>query len=221
MTGFIIFVIIAVVSNLLSKAKQADVAKRTPASPLPPPDDLEQAARTRRIQEEIRRKIAERRGGAAGPEAASPAESEWDVRQRQIREEIRRKAQPDEEPKAEPAREIFSGPAVPPLDPFGGRGTWARRTFEERVPEPPPLPAQPAGPEPARQSEIAAQLSALREARAAAEATAAAREAETQWTEATKPAVAASAWRKDLRSAADLRRAMVLREVLGPPVALR
>ena len=90
----------------------------------------------------------------------------------------------------------------------------------EREEEPPALPAQAAAEQP-RQSEIAGQLTALREARAAAQAKAEARAAEVPWTEATKPGTGPSAWRKDLRRPADLRRAIVLREVLGPPVALR
>jgi hypothetical protein len=72
-----------------------------------------------------------------------------------------------------------------------------------------------------RQEEIASQLAALQEEQAAAQATAVARASETSWTESTRTASGPSAWRNDLRSRADLRRAIVLRELLGPPVALR
>jgi hypothetical protein len=199
MTGFIIFIIVAILSQLAAKAKQAE-AKRTPASPLARPDDLEQAARTRRIQEEIRRKIAERRGGLIPPPAdlSTPVE--------------------EERPPAPPA---VPRPFVPPLDPFGGPITrTARPVFERRAPEPPPLPARPSAAL-ARQEEISTQMATLQEKQATAQTTAAARAAETSWTAATRTAAGPSAWRNDLRSPADLRRAIVLRELLGPPVALR
>ena len=187
--AFIIFIIIAVVSNLLSKAKEDRGVKRTPAAPLRPADDLDQAERTRRIQEEIRRKIAERRGVALPPPVPAPS-----------------------------LAEVEREPAEEPVE-------WEMPRELEPPPLPVPMAARTAALEQARQEELAAQLAALEDARAAARATAetiaTARAAETNWTETTKPATGASAWRKDLRSAGDLRRAMVLREVLGPPVALR
>lgn len=193
MSPFIIAIIIAFISSMLAKAKQADEVKRTPSSPLPPPDDLEQAARTRRIQEEIRRKIAERRGVATPSPEATP-------------------------PVAPPIFSDWSAGPLPPVDPFGGSRARPARATVRRELEPPPVPVAA---EQERQVEIAGQLAALAEAQATAGTIAAARVAETSWTEATKSATGASAWRKDLRSGADLRRAVVLRELIGPPVALR
>jgi hypothetical protein len=113
------------------------------------------------------------------------------------------------------------GEWVPPVDPFGGPITRTARTvFEKRAPEPPPLPARPSAAV-ERQEEIVTQMAALQEEQDAALATAAARASETNWTESTRTASGPSAWRNDLRSPADLRRAIVLRELLGPPVALR
>ncbi len=202
MNGLIILIIIIVVGQMMAMATKAAAEQR----PAAPPDDLEQAARTRRIQEEIRRKIAERRGGLIPP----PADLSYPVE--------------EETPPTPPA---FPRPIMgpPPLDPFGGptRGPLtrtARSVFEGRAPAPPPLPAR-SSPELARQEEIATQMAALQEARDAAQTTAAARATEASWTESTRTASGPSAWRNDLRSPADLRRAIVLRELLGPPVALR
>jgi hypothetical protein len=72
-----------------------------------------------------------------------------------------------------------------------------------------------------RKEEIVFQLAALQEEQATARTTAEARAAETSWTAATRTASGPSAWRNELRSPADLRRAIVLRELLGPPLALR
>ncbi len=200
LVSIIVFVIIAVISNLASQAMKAEEKKRTPPSPLPPPDDLEQAARTRRIQDEIRRKIAERRGLNLPPEEeAIPAD--------------------ENEPPAAPT--IFGRPRTEPLDPFGGPiARPLRELFEPRPPEPPALPI-PAMVEPEPLREPVERVVTLSEIKATERTIAMAREAEMTWADATKTASGASAWRKDLRSPADLRRAVVLREVLGPPVALR
>jgi len=191
--GFIqIIIFVVVVISMMTKATAA-AAKRPPT---PPRGDIDQSERTRRIQEEIRRKIAERRGGLTQPAGMDTS---------------------TEEETAPPA---FPRPLVVPLDPFGGPRDGRPRAFEPRAPEPPPLPSGPTA-EQVRQEELAAQLAALQEARAAAQATAMARATETNWTESTRTAAGPSAWRSDLRSPADLRRAIVLRELLGPPVALR
>jgi hypothetical protein len=196
MSLFEILIIIGIIVSMMSKAAAA-AAKRSPS---PPPDDLEQAERLRRIREEIRRKIVERRGGLTQPAAElSPPAAEGT-------------------PPAFP----WPGERVPPLDPFGGRTITrtAPPPVEQRAPEPPLLPARPSAVL-ERQEEVASQLAALQEEQAAAQATAVARASETSWTESTRTASGPSAWRNDLRSRADLRRAIVLRELLGPPVALR
>ncbi len=189
--AFIIFIIVAVVSNLLSKAKEADEAKRTRAVP---PDDPEQAARTRRIQEEIRRKIAGRRDPMAPPE-----------------EEL---AAPMTEAELGDA-ENFPRPLEPVVRPFDRPEpeSWQEREAAQRESE---LQAELA-----RQAGLAARFAALAEAPAKAGTMAVARVTGSNWAEAVPPASGPPAWRKDLRGAGNLRRAMVLREVLGPPAALR
>jgi hypothetical protein len=196
MSGLAILAIIIIIGQMMSKASKA--AEQRPAAP---PDDLEQAARTWRIQEEIRRKIAERRGGLIPPPAdlSSPVAGE-----------------------APPTPPAYSRPIMtrPLVDPFGGPRMGAPRAFETRPAEPPPLPVQPSA-ELERQEEYAAKMADLQEEQAADQETADARAAETNWTESTRTASGPSAWRNDLRSPTDLRRAIVLRELLGPPLALR
>lgn len=147
-------------------------------------EDPELAERTRRIREEIQRKISQRQQGGA----------------------------PESEPV--PAPEYAEEP--PPLI----RDIVVARS------EPPPVPSGSRF-ESARQAEILeqqAQLEArLRDARRLKEA--AARRAEfeqsTKDQHAVRRAAARSAVLDDLKDPEALRRAFILREVLGPPVALR
>jgi len=157
--------------------------------------DPDQEERARRIREEIQRKIAERRGRAPGSAPAEP-------------------------------------PSVPRLDPF-------RPVFqEESRPAPPPLrPPEPATPRETvaayddsaaleRQRRLAEQMEALEERRREAR-----RVAAQALSGEAAPAVGVSSSRTsalgtrgvaaELRDPRALRRAMVLREVLAAPVALR
>ena len=68
-----VIVVISIVRTVMRLAGRMEQPSRTPT--LPGDFDPEAAARTRRIQEEIRRKIAERRGELVAPET-SLAESE-------------------------------------------------------------------------------------------------------------------------------------------------
>jgi hypothetical protein len=148
----------------------------------PNADALEEAERTRRIQEEIRRKILERRGGTPPP-VAVPA----------------------------PAAEYREEPE------------WL-----EEGPRPRPAPVAPPPLEDAvlaRQRALQEQLQALEERRAAARAKStgfppapsANRPARLPGMPSTDlPELVAS-----LRNPAAVRRAILLREVLGPPVSLR
>lgn len=155
--------------------------------------DPEQAERVRRIQEEIRRKIAERRGQAAPPPIPTPA------------------------------------PTLEPFNPM--RPVFREEASPRPVATPPPMPARledasdhddSAALE--RQRRLAEQLAKLetarREARRAAQAL-----SETGAASAkvrTEPAViGARGLVAELRDPQALRRAMVLREVLDAPVALR
>ena len=151
----------------------------------PNADAMEEEVRTRRIQEEIRRKIQERRGGGAPVPAPPP-----------LREEA-------------PAYEIPSEP------------DWREEEVPRSVPQPPPLDDGVL----ARQRALQEQLEALAERRRAALAAA------RNDSPVTAAAIGASATGmaspksgallRDLRNPESVRRAIVLREVLGPPLALR
>ena len=156
--------------------------------------ETEEQRRMRDIQERIRRKIAERRGGAApGPvteEAAAPAT-------------------------------LLRPTRVPPLEPFGGPSRRMVIETMRRVME----PEEPA-PEDAemieRQRKLADQIRALDEARVAVTRRAAQVVEQRDNAAASSGAVTPHAvWLGDLRDAKTLRRAFVLREVLGAPVGLR
>jgi len=159
----------------------------------PTGEDSAAAERTRRVQEEIRRKIAERRSGVT----------------RKVAERIPSLVRP---------------PRVPPLDPFGGPMQRVGRKIEEMA-EPWLRPADEAATQAVleRQEKLAEEMRALDAARLAqqrrASEIAAAKKAE-------RPAGdrAVAAWkdlRGDLHDPRALRRAIVLREVLGAPVGLR
>jgi hypothetical protein len=145
---------------------------------------MEQAENTRRIQEEIRRKIAERRGGGqATPPSLPPAMPEAPVMRR-------------EQPEPLPSRHLQE-----------------RRAAEERE----------AALVLERQRHLAEQLAALQERKAGL-----ARDAKAVWAAQPANPVAASArvreetgLLQELRNARSLRRAIILREVLGTPAGLR
>jgi hypothetical protein len=165
------------------------------------PDSEEQAERTRRVQEVIRRKIAERRGRA--PDV---------VERRTARERMPPLVRPTQ---------------VPPLDPFGGPMRRIIRKIEDAAAKlDQPIDNPEAGAktsELVRQAKLAEQLRELEVARVAQERRAAEialvkikRRAETR----PMPAVFGDV-RAVLRDPRELRRAVILREVLGPPVGLR
>lgn len=169
---FFIFVAVSIARNVLKVAKKMN---EQPPGGNSADSDPDLAERTRRIQAEIRRKIAERRGMPVPP------------------------------PEPEPQIEVVE-PAVPP--PFlvvEGDPAEHAAILE-------------------RQRQLSDQMRALEGARVAeqrraahlmAAETAAARSAEGQLLRARDELLA------DVRDPAGLRRAIVLREVLGPPVGLR
>ena len=183
----LIFVIIMVVSSLLKKLKPAAEESSAPQSRPQPYDDSEDAERTRRLQEEIRRKIAERRGQVSPPPMPSQAPEplfpmpSW----------------------AEPAEE---------RSPYKVEEPVAR---VETVPATDPILEQ--------QRELAEQLAAIKTAQHVAVNRASWQVSKPAETEAE--AVIARAddvyGLRELRNARSLRKAIILREVLGPPVALR
>jgi hypothetical protein len=167
------------------------------APPAPPEDrhfdDPELAERTRRIREDIQRRIAERRRGAAGYESPSAPPPVLD---------------------AEPA--AYEPP--PPL---------VREIVMERAPEPVRMTATASRIEAQRHAEILEQQATLAEKMRELELMKSAAVRRTQFEQSTADTqvedkvAARGALMGELRSPDALRRAFVLREVLGPPVALR
>jgi type IV secretory pathway VirB10-like protein len=177
-----LFVIAVAVVAILQKFKRA---RPGAAGAGPAAEDNEQAERTRRIQEEIRRRIMERRGLAPGPPPASAT---------------------SEEPPPFPA----APPMIEEVRPFV---------------VPPPLEqvmAAPAAADNTRELERQQQmLGQLRDLEAARQDQAYVIPAST----AGAVAAASDAGRSnrllaELRQPAGLRRAVLLREILGPPVGL-
>ncbi|MBI2513346.1 MAG: hypothetical protein HYV96_15315 [Opitutae bacterium] len=187
-------VIIAGVIAQLIKAVRGQKGGDEEAPPVPPEDkpfaDPELAERTRRIREDIQRKIAERRRAATGYELPSA---------------------PPPVPEAEPAAY-----APPPI---------VREVVLERVPEPARLGASRV--EVQRQAEILEQQATLAEKMRELELMKSAAVRRTEFEQSTADTqvedkvAARGALLGELRSPDALRRAFVLREVLGPPVALR
>lgn len=198
--GFFVFVFIAI-SMIRAIRKAMQLTKENG----PAPDETEDQKNLRRIQEGIRRKIAERRAGTAADQPPPL---------------LARGAEREPGPTRVP-------PAVPPLDAFGGP---APRTLADMARPAPSRELAPTGPAlteaaaVARQEELAEQMRLLEEARGLARRRAAeiaaARKAESD-SEAGVLATARGTLLADLREPQSLRRALVLREVLGPPVALR
>jgi hypothetical protein len=180
----VLFVIAIAVVAVLQKLKRTHAGE---AADEPPAVDPEQAERTRRIQEEIRRRIMERRGlaSAPGPETM-------------------------ERPPPLPA----PPPLIEELQPFVVPPPLEQTMEESRA-------ASVSTHESESQQQMLQQLRELEAARAAAYQTV----KPTAGAEATIPASGGSRpvsrIPADLRSPAGLRRAVVLREILGPPVGLR
>jgi len=170
---FFIFVAVSMVRNALRVAKRLN---QPPSSSRPPEaEDPEVAERTRRIQEMIRRKIAERRGEPAATEVAPVG------------------------PEMEPPVMLEEVPAEPAYNPT------TAAVLE-------------------RQQQLAGQMRALEAARMSEQrrATQVTADLKTE-AESERGMFTASHGEllADLRDPVSLRRAFVLREVLGPPVGLR
>jgi hypothetical protein len=156
-------------------------------------NESDEQRRVREIQERIRKKIAERRGGKV-PAPEEPASM----------------------------RPPLTSPPHAPLDPFGGpsRRSVVIETMRRTV-----QPAEPPRIDPAvleRQQQLAEQMRVLEEARATVLRRAAQVVAQRDNVAASSSAatVPHAGWLGDLRDPRTLRRAFVLREVLGPPAAL-
>lgn len=192
---FTVLIIAGVLSQLIQAIKgkkgqpEADATEAAPEAQF---EDLETAERTRRIREEIRRKIAERQGGDASTEPPPFA--------------------PEPELRPEPAA---YEPEPPPLP---------RSVIAERAPE---AAAALSRLESQRQAEILEQQATLAERMRELETmkAAAQRRAAFEALSVSQATVQREKTRgallDDLRDPQALRQAIILREVLGPPVALR
>ncbi len=193
----VVFVLVSVIKGFRQSGRSGE------QRPVELPGDIEEQRRVREIQETIRRKIAERRGGteARPEEANAPAEV----------------VPPLHQPRP------VSPPARPhPFEEFPRHVLVEREPLPSRV-EPPRL-AQSNRAELERQVRLADELRSVEETRLQLARRAAHRATEkSEAAQAHGALLTASRERLllDLGDRHSLRRAWVLREVLGPPVALR
>ncbi len=203
--GVAIFVVVVVTQLVRGAVRSRKIAEeKAPAA-----EDYDEQRRTREIQERIRRQISERRGGQSPAPAALPPP---------LAREMAPSAAP--QPQTTQLPELFGGPLGRMLEEL------QKRAQPQPVPiEPPPLVAARANQaELERQAKLAAELQSLEEARADARRRAAHRTEVKLVTASSAPVLRTAARGQLLGDLADrqsLRRAFVLREVLGPPVALR
>jgi hypothetical protein len=195
--------IVVAIAGVLVRVLQAASAKsrRSGDQPPEPPKeyefkDAELAERTRKIREEIRRKIEERRGRPAPPVSAEPDRPRISPAERS--------------PEATPPPVVTSLPEIireimnptvelPPIE--------QEPVTEVAVEAPPPL-AEPG------RLRAEAHARDVVERRAAVQVAIANRDSGLL-------AANRAALLQDVRDPAALRRAFILREVLGPPLALR
>jgi hypothetical protein len=195
----------AAIAYFINRRKHSEAETETPprSASNAGESSYEQAERTRRVQDEIRRKIAERRG--AVPEVPSAPASRSRI--------------PD----------LVPPPRVPPLDPFGGPMRRILRKIEEAAEQ--ATPSESAQDRSAAANELARQRM-LEERMREMEATKLVRENQLRTQVAllakkrsglNEPSAPLTTGRlgRALLSPQELRRAIVLREVLGPPVSLR
>ena len=174
--------------------------------------EADDETRAEQVREEIRRKIAARRAGTALPEPALP-------------EPVSKERWPMEsvpEPRFELPPVLRPRPAVGPTDTFGGPMIPAlRRRDEAPQVEVSPVAVATETLEASleRQEQLAIKLQELADQRALAERRAAA--VVVTQAAVARHALAGDELRRDLRDPRSLRRAMILREVLGAPVGLR
>ena len=170
--------------------------KLDPAEP-----DPEEAERTRRIQEEIRRKILQRHEDRTGPMAEPPSLPG---------------------PTVTESRPSLPNPTAAPRPVAGGQLPDVLRRVLEQVRDPEAerrAAADRAVRE--RQRQLQEQLAALEAERLAAQSRATSKVEAAEAEATVRREERELSLTGDLRGAKNLRRAVVLREVLGPPVGLR
>lgn len=195
---WVLIAIASVIARVVMKRKQGEDGEGTQT---PPPkeyefEDPELAERTRKIREEIQRKIAERRGQHAQPPLL-PAEQTRPT-------PLTRSPEATQPPTTLPEilREVLQPKPVPVPPPVRQAMTVNMAEEAER---------QAALMEQVKEAELMKAAALRRQAF----------EAETADKEPAALAQARTVVLDDLRNPQALRRAFVLREVLGPPVALR
>lgn len=171
------------------------------------PQDYDEERRVREVQEQVRRQIAARRGGQSvetPPLLEPPAEMRAPV------------------PRTETTQmpEPFGGPLGRMLEEL-------QRKAQQHAPAPPPPPvvvARTNSAELERQRRIADELKSVEDARLVTKRRAAHLAASREATAQSEPALRTIAHDRllvELRDVQSIRRAIVLREVLGTPVGLR
>lgn len=199
--GLIIFLVIFL-SQIVRGVLRARKAKEEHEAGY---DETAEGRRVREIQERIRRQVSERRGQTA----AEPPPLEREVGE-----------PPVARPETTQLPEIFGGPLGRMLEDL-----QKRAQPQPDPPAPPPIYAEVSNRgEVERQERLAEELRVLEEQRVfinrRAAHVAAEKTAETNSSSGVRTA-ARDRMLGDLRDPAALRRAFVLREVLGPPVGLR
>lgn len=195
-------VVLFVFQALRAMLKQRKATEERQAEPR----DYDEERRVREVQEQVRRQIAARRGEQAAPPA--PPVLTRDV------EDMRPVPRTETTQMPEP----FGGPLGRMLEEL------QRKAQQHAPPQLPPVLARSSTAELERQQRIAEELKAAEESRLSARRRAAhlaaAREAESQ----SEPALRVAAHDRlltELRDVHSIRRAIVLREVLGTPVGMR
>jgi len=199
--GLVIFLVIFV-SQIVRGMLRARKAKEDHEAGY---DETAEGRRVREIQERIRRQVAERRGKVAPePPTLQPDYSEPPVAR----------------PETTQLPEIFGGPLGRMLEDL-----QKRAQPQPQPPAPPPIYAEVGNrAEMERQEQLAEELRVLQEQRVLIQRRAAYIAAEKTAESNSSSGVRAAARERtlgDLHDPAALRRAFVLREVLGPPVGLR
>jgi hypothetical protein len=169
-------------------------------------DEGGEERRVREVQEQIRRQIAARRAGQSPTETPPPREQEAEPR-----------------PRAETTQlPEFGGPFGRMLEELQRK---AQQQQQRHIPPTPPVLVERHNtPELERQQRLADELKALEEARHVAQRRAAHVAADKRAVAGSEPALRTVARNRllgDLSDAQSLRRAFVLREVLGTPLGLR
>ena len=202
----LVIVIASAFAWWLNQRREGSEEEKPPESTLEKDrEHYEELRRRKKIQEDIRRKIAERRGETV-PSDSAPS-------------------QPMRRDRPSPQSTQPVEPAEPEIPPFLRELMGIPEPVREAPPEPPPMPK--FSPVSDRHSRMEAELRELEIKRKEAEAMAAnvrrSTKSKKRHTSATTQSDAMSdrAWLATLRNPKSARRAIVLREILGKPVSLK